>query len=114
MFLPLFPVSVFQSTPPVKAATRVPISGWIAVQTISIHAAREGGDAKAVSAARKQEISIHAAREGGDLPFGVSSQRLPIFQSTPPVKAATHMSMPVFGQIKFQSTPPVKAATRSP
>ena len=38
---------------------------------------------------RLSSISIHAAREGGD----------------------SHMSMPVFGQIKFQSTPPVKAAT---
>ena len=33
---------------------------------ISIHAAREGGDASAADAARKVAISIHAAREGGD------------------------------------------------
>ena len=79
--------AIFQSTPPVKAATK---SGGILnlihiisihaareggdqcavfkmpCNVISIHAAREGGDAKAVSAACKQEISIHAAREGGD------------------------------------------------
>ena len=34
---------VFQSTPPVKAATRVDDDG-MPVATISIHAAREGGD----------------------------------------------------------------------
>ena len=56
---------------------------------ISIHAAREGGDAaKAVSAARKQ-ISIHAAREGGDVANSVPPVTASRFQSTPPVKAAT-------------------------
>ena len=33
---------------------------------ISIHAAREGGDAKALYAKWDGMISIHAAREGGD------------------------------------------------
>ena len=59
------PSSVFQSTPPVKAATA---AGKLILMHdgISIHAAREGGDAaKAVSAAC-EKISIHAAREGGD------------------------------------------------
>ena len=55
----------FQSTPPVKAATVTPRSEREKLK-ISIHAAREGGDA--VDAARKEvkKISIHAAREGGD------------------------------------------------
>ena len=35
--------------------------------TISIHAAREGGDSHLLSAGRKSTISIHAAREGGDV-----------------------------------------------
>ena len=34
-------------------------------------------------------ISIHAAREGGDRPKCKLSQRVFLFQSTPPVKAAT-------------------------
>ena len=34
--------------------------------TISIHAAREGGDAARMPKVRNDEISIHAAREGGD------------------------------------------------
>ena len=33
---------------------------------ISIHAAREGGDAARMPKVRNDEISIHAAREGGD------------------------------------------------
>ena len=78
---------LFQSTPPVKAATSGRgIVEWDAV--ISIHAAREGGDfarkvydyrmrfqsTPPVKAATllcrgchdRQSISIHAAREGGD------------------------------------------------
>ena len=34
---------------------------------ISIHAAREGGDAVKAAVACNRHISIHAAREGGDL-----------------------------------------------
>ena len=79
---------IFQSTPPVKAATPFG-EGGILVSRISIHAAREGGDAglfavfrapmgfqstPPVKAAtlhlafliRNGGISIHAAREGGD------------------------------------------------
>ena len=35
---------------------------------ISIHAAREGGDQPVCYSFRSKEISIHAAREGGDTP----------------------------------------------
>ena len=82
-------IRIFQSTPPVKAATN--------------DAEFDGG---------KVKISIHAAREGGDAPFSKCRATSSIFQSTPPVKAAT--SMPIASSIfrVFQSTPPVKAATR--
>ena len=55
----------FQSTPPVKAATR---AKFLRAKTyiISIHAAREGGDAQHEVFAELVAISIHAAREGGD------------------------------------------------
>ena len=79
-------------------------------------------------------ISIHAAREGGDRRQRVRNHWRKLFQSTPPVKAATlyawnqydyveisiHAAREggdVFGtftripDISFQSTPPVKAAT---
>ena len=80
--------------------------------TISIHAAREGGDGFAlknifadcsfqstppVKAATLPlrfhsalaSISIHAAREGGDLLVSTVADVEDPFQSTPPVKAAT-------------------------
>ena len=78
----------FQSTPPVKAATRLPYGGR-----------------------QKNEISIHAAREGGDIGFVFFAAAFP-FQSTPPVKAATGQHCKDDRQTRFQSTPPVKAATR--
>ena len=83
------------------------------IAVISIHAAREGGDAAVqqsdcklagfqstppVKAATQQPndieprydgISIHAAREGGDQLGDYAAYKLILFQSTPPVKAAT-------------------------
>ena len=56
---------LFQSTPPVKAATIAEHQHRNRVR-ISIHAAREGGDALACYIVKKDKISIHAAREGGD------------------------------------------------
>ena len=62
----------------------------------------------------KYLISIHAAREGGDLAIGREFPLLDIFQSTPPVKAATLSVFPSVISAIFQSTPPVKAATGNP
>ena len=78
----------FQSTPPVKAATTLP-AALEAKYQISIHAAREGGDAGADIPVRISHISIHAAREGGDEAGVQLFVSLIEFQSTPPVKAAT-------------------------
>ena len=63
---PLLTVQGFQSTPPVKAATAL-IQLRHAGSTISIHAAREGGDQIACEDGSVMNISIHAAREGGDI-----------------------------------------------
>ena len=57
--------------------------------SISIHAAREGGDGICPDCYRKMKISIHAAREGGDLDKKIDWTDFLEFQSTPPVKAAT-------------------------
>ena len=89
--VPMFPApeQEFQSTPPVKAAT-VHGSFYCQQLGISIHAAREGGDQPdkyTVTATR--QISIHAAREGGDVCNDKTDINADIFQSTPPVKAAT-------------------------
>ena len=56
-------------------------------------------------------ISIHAAREGGDCIAGCPRNRNALFQSTPPVKAATMADFNKRLDNEFQSTPPVKAAT---
>ena len=59
------------------------------VHRISIHAAREGGDLSEPLGAGYGDISIHAAREGGDRSHNQRVVADIIFQSTPPVKAAT-------------------------
>ena len=58
-------MKVFQSTPPVKAATNTRHCNFRNA-VISIHAAREGGDDKKRRVYQCGNISIHAAREGGD------------------------------------------------
>ena len=82
------PASIFQSTPPVKAAT-AQHEVFAELVAISIHAAREGGDGFRLTRATCFRISIHAAREGGDRMVFRSARRHGQFQSTPPVKAAT-------------------------
>ena len=81
-------LDLFQSTPPVKAATQI-FSVVTPVMPISIHAAREGGDDATMSYDTAPGISIHAAREGGDVLRLTISGGYSKFQSTPPVKAAT-------------------------
>ena len=56
---------VFQSTPPVKAATDGSQKSGAPLR-ISIHAACEGGDDDYVDYRDHCRISIHAACEGGD------------------------------------------------
>ena len=65
---------------------------------ISIHAAREGGDTATIRQSRTGIISIHAAREGGDRRLGQMVAPYGRFQSTPPVKAATHSSRSRLGR----------------
>ena len=108
--LATLPQAIFQSTPPVKAATLYAWNQYDYVEIsihaareggdftcaclcklfkISIHAAREGGDAIAILPSATSSISIHAAREGGDSPAASMVLIRAVFQSTPPVKAAT-------------------------
>ena len=76
-----------------KAATEIMNEHKTEVN-ISIHAAREGGDAVALAENPLVDISIHAAREGGDFLRQLGkSQAVKKFQSTPPVKAATVCSL---------------------
>ena len=104
------PPRTFQSTPPVKAATRQG-KPKPRMQAISIHAAREGGDGFLHFGGTSDCISIHAAREGGDVCKFRDRRWAGRFQSTPPVKAATATKATYQTCRRFQSTPPVKAAT---
>ena len=79
----------FQSTPPVKAATLLKCCQPEPAE-ISIHAAHEGGDPRNVFVFDNVGISIHAAREGGDRCILLHRACATLFQSTPPVKAATY------------------------
>ena len=104
------PRTGFQSTPPVKAATRpqAQLSFRIVFQsTPPVKAATY----RCSSRTRRRHISIHAAREGGDAPSLDISKPILTFQSTPPVKAATFLKKRFRNKSIFQSTPPVKAAT---
>ena len=95
-----------------KAATRA-AGRERNVAVISIHAAREGGDADAV-----QHVIVGLAFQStppvkAATLYDCGYVEASIFQSTPPVKAATRDTYP--SQIvnrAFQSTPPVKAATQ--
>ena len=75
------------------------------VADISIHAAREGGDQRTAERSRYQHISIHAAREGGDPQCRLLRKARTKFQSTPPVKAATAVSvdLPEFFHISIHA-----------
>ena len=55
----------FQSTLPVRGATQADNEGRIEI-IISIHAPREGSDARLMGYEVVEDISIHAPREGSD------------------------------------------------
>mgnify|MGYP007000470323 CR=1 FL=1 len=101
---------IFQSTPPVKAATQWNIVLGKSYQFQSTPPVKA---ATRLSARERKllPISIHAAREGGDHVDIAAAHMRPAFQSTPPVKAATANAKKKKPLSAFQSTPPVKAAT---
>ena len=82
----------FQSTLPVRGATRPPKRTYQRDETISIHAPRAGSDAYCRKALRLV---------GG-------------FQSTLPVRGATIRSRHITPRSRFQSTLPVRGATVHP
>ena len=128
------PPRLFQSTPPARAATdRGVLEGGI--DRVSIHAAREGGDATvadvgarvtafqstpparaATPPARERSdspaVSIHAAREGGDeCPVGLPRLRhVSIHAAREGGDESSLMFLPPL--VAFQSTPPARAATQ--
>ncbi len=68
---------MFQSAPPVKAAT----GGrwlWCIFRAVSIRAAGEGGDPGVERRRRESEVSIRAAGEGGDAEDGENAFTDPV------------------------------------
>ena len=105
------PMSQFQSTLPVRGAT-----GTYNAQYnrffISIHAPRAGSDRLGrYPEDAAIEISIHAPRAGSDHDHLCVGAEYVGFQSTLPVRGATHAAMSLYHLIKFQSTLPVRGAT---
>ena len=78
----------FQSTPPVRKATKNTFCSLEGIR-ISIHASREEGDNAGFEEQDILKISIHASREEGDPPSPQLKPQVLTFQSTPPVRKAT-------------------------
>ena len=87
------PTSKFQSTHPVRGATLLPQT-HAGILTVSIHAPREGCDDEFVQSRGGHSVSIHAPREGCDPRDGPVVGRGTVFQSTHPVRGATHTPGP--------------------
>ena len=79
---------------------------------ISIHAPRAGSDvADVVYDEAGTVISIHAPRAGSDCRCLCRSSLSFVFQSTLPVRGATHKVIEILRYVVFQSTLPVRGAT---
>ena len=126
----------FQSTLPVRGATRCPAHG-IAGAPISIHAPRAGSDRRSAPGnpdlanfnprspcgerhnatdvrLRDAQISTHAPRAGSDALEVVAGAGAVQFQSTLPVRGATRKGTGQVVYCEFQSTLPVRGATVEP
>ena len=103
----------FQSTRPVKGATRVnqlqPYPG-----PVSIHAPREGRDmATPLDGRAPREFQSTRPVKGATGAMAGRAAKAVLFQSTRPVKGATRdYQLGDHGRTLFQSTRPVKGATR--
>ena len=78
----------FQSTPPMKAATDFKFTGDVKFEFQSTPPVKAATHRRGLHFSHRR-ISIHAAREGGDMPARYAPVSSSGFQSTPPVKAAT-------------------------
>ena len=127
--------TMFQSTPPARAATPLPqCAGEYrrcfnprrprgrrpqcarqanASADVSIHAARAGGDSITRAPGRLGSVSIHAARAGGDKVQSRRAARPVCFNPRRPRGRRRNGHTGLLHQELFQSTPPARAATSS-
>ena len=82
-------LTIFQSTPPVKAATAAEDKGAGRRAAFQSTPPVKAATKQQKKDTRSAKISIHAAREGGDALARSCCTKKAAFQSTPPVKAAT-------------------------
>ena len=127
-------MKAFQSTPPVRGATRCgpvhsiccayfnprpPCGGRLKAVFMALHKTVHfnprppcgGRRATHKQQAALVAISIHAPRAGGDCFCRSITLGTARFQSTPPVRGATPRKPIIHFFILFQSTPPVRGAT---
>ena len=105
-----FAVRIFQSTPPIRVATRDAVPCRLAFD-ISIHATHTGGDpAVAICPGRRAYFNPrhpYGWRPSSSLAIKCSGP----FQSTPPIRVATRHPISMSSASVFQSTPPIRVAT---
>ena len=123
---------VFQSTRPMRGATSLIVFSPLQ-NSVSIHAPHAGRDPAWVSLLSMRRVSIHAPHAGRDTRSRSSSvlarrfnprapcgarpesqdvrEQLDRFQSTRPMRGATHMIFYVSTVFMFQSTRPMRGAT---
>ena len=105
------PHSQFQSTHPVRGATKLAYWKQWQLQFQSTHPVR-GATTTWASLCILILISIHAPRAGCDYLFELLQKSKGQFQSTHPVRGATQLFLSLLeGEILFQSTHPVRGAT---
>ena len=103
--------STFQSTLPVRGATARPDHGGQRLQ-ISIHAPRAGSDDDGLTfCCTLNQFQSTLPVRGATRYFLTSSDRSPLFQSTLPVRGATATAKMQSAVWLFQSTLPVRGAT---
>ena len=100
----------FQSTPPARAATAV--AGFLAAgMAVSIHAAREGGDARTCSTATRGRCFNPRRPRGRRRWSGWDSRPTRCFNPRRPRGRRLMRRLPCPSIQSFQSTPPARAAT---
>ena len=107
-------VLLFQSTPPARGATRESFQCTSNAEFQSTPPARGATRGICSQSALWIPISIHAPREGGDHKALSASVLHQEFQSTPPARGRLHFSASFRRYCRFQSTPPARGATAPP
>ncbi len=109
--VPVLPVGQFQSTHPLRGATRVRVGHFL--RRDDFNPRTPCGVRRGLALGTSySSISIHAPLAGCDAPCQSSFCLLLLFQSTHPLRGATGYFFFIASMIPFQSTHPLRGATR--